>query len=639
MKLNKFLLLAAVSKAQDASAASSPELAKLLQAMTPEQIQALMANVKIPDKDEQAPDTPDRINLEQPSDVDLDDSLRIIPGETPPAGDEEIQEVAETETQEGIIQPEVGPPEVGPPEVGSSEVGPPEVVASDAQSAIITQPTNQSVPAAPAIITASTVATSTLSTNTTTQAAPIEPVISALEPVEEIEPELSERLEDETQEDDRFNPVDEIQSDFAAEVPDENISLPLEGENLNSDEPEIEPASTTQDLIALDSMSAEEKNALLAKLLAAQSLQVTKQSADILQGQVSAGQSALQAAEETNPEAPMSDEVPPMMTGTNPAVYADTQQTADQPVNYPNEYGSRADPDTPELPVEDALPMEQQEPEVEPEPELITFETPKPVAPLDLKSNLGSDIRTSPEVSAPVSPELSELPESADITSESDIQSDIQEPASTITDSPHLPIDLKTANTDASDYETDEQFDEESIDMDEDESLEFDEDNDDNMEDEWDPYDDEYEDEYDEYEDGDYYEDEDAWGEVDEDDEDYSIQLDDDDEGNQEDFAEARNHYEAMYNSQNEESLEQREEEIFDEAMDEGKAGYNFAFFMILFISVFTGGYYAYGKIKDKFFPQSTDQKYALLPKDDGDVKQSASSNDKPEAENWDNDW
>lgn len=48
--------------------------------------------------------------------------------------------------------------------------------------------------------------TSTLSTNTTTQAAPIEPVISALEPVDEIEPELSERLEDETEEDDRFKP-------------------------------------------------------------------------------------------------------------------------------------------------------------------------------------------------------------------------------------------------------------------------------------------------------------------------------------------------------------------------------------------------------------------------------------------------
>ena len=65
-----------------------------------------------------------------------------------------------------------------------------------------------------------------------------------------------------------------------------------------------------------------------------------------------------------------------------------------------------------------------------------------------------------------------------------------------------------------------------------------------------------------------------------------------------------------QYNSKNEEALEQREEEIFDEAMDEGKAGYNFAFYMILFITFFTGGYYAYGKIKDKFFPQSTVSDY-----------------------------
>ena len=76
----------------------------------------------------------------------------------------------------------------------------------DAQPAIITQPASEVAAAPAAIISASTVATSTLSTNTTTQAAPIEPVISALEPVDEIEPELSERLEDETEEDDRFKP-------------------------------------------------------------------------------------------------------------------------------------------------------------------------------------------------------------------------------------------------------------------------------------------------------------------------------------------------------------------------------------------------------------------------------------------------
>ena len=48
--------------------------------------------------------------VEPPSDVDLDDSLQIIPGETPQAVGDEVQEVAEL--GEGIIQPEVGPPEV-----------------------------------------------------------------------------------------------------------------------------------------------------------------------------------------------------------------------------------------------------------------------------------------------------------------------------------------------------------------------------------------------------------------------------------------------------------------------------------------------------------------------------------------------
>ena len=49
MKLNICLLLAAVAKAQDAAAelaklVSSPELAKLLQGFTPEEIQALMGS-------------------------------------------------------------------------------------------------------------------------------------------------------------------------------------------------------------------------------------------------------------------------------------------------------------------------------------------------------------------------------------------------------------------------------------------------------------------------------------------------------------------------------------------------------------------------------------------------------------------
>ena len=76
--------------------------------------------MKIPDKDDQAPDTPETV--EQPSDVDLDDSVQIIPGETPPATGEEIQEEAEAENPEGIIQPEVEPPEVAASEVAASVI-------------------------------------------------------------------------------------------------------------------------------------------------------------------------------------------------------------------------------------------------------------------------------------------------------------------------------------------------------------------------------------------------------------------------------------------------------------------------------------------------------------------------------------
>ena len=231
---------------------------------------------------------------------------------------------------------------------------------------------------------------------------------------------------------------------------------------------ELVPAASPTDL---NSMSAEEQKVLLQKLLAAQSKPVAQQSADLILGQVSAAQSALQPARDSNPEAPISDSVPPMMmTGTNPAVYADVPQTADQPAdqpaadqsaNYPNEFGSRADPDNfeapgnPDTPTEDILPVSETEPEVESEPKLISSETADPMAPMEPVSNLGSPIQIVPDASEPVAPEVSE-PETSDIDSES--LSDIEQLAAAIPDSvpdsPHLPIDLKTSNFDASDYET-----------------------------------------------------------------------------------------------------------------------------------------------------------------------------------------
>ena len=74
--------------------------------------------MKTPDKEE-APATPS-VSVEEPGDIDLDESVQIIPGETPQA-DEEVQDEIEAESPElpegTIIQPEVGPPDDAQPEV------------------------------------------------------------------------------------------------------------------------------------------------------------------------------------------------------------------------------------------------------------------------------------------------------------------------------------------------------------------------------------------------------------------------------------------------------------------------------------------------------------------------------------------
>merc|ERR1711892_1275216 len=133
-------------------------------------------------------------------------------------------------------------------------------------------------------------------------------------------------------------------------------------------------------------------------------------------------------------------------------------------------------------------------------------------------------------------------------------------------------------------------------------------------EDSFDPYDDYDED--DEWE-GEYEENYDE-GEFDEDDL-YSLDQDD----NLDD--EPRNHYDAAYREKLEdyENVLEEQEAVFETEQEAEAAQYNFAFFMILFITVFTGGYYAYGKLREKFFPQSSSQQYTPLAKEDGDVKQS----------------
>jgi len=168
--------------------------------------------------------------------------------------------------------------------------------------------------------------------------------------------------------------------------------------------------------------------------------------------------------------------------------------------------------------------------------------------------------------------------------------------------------------------------------------------------------DDEYYESYDSYEDDDdweddYDDDEDGWDEWDEDGDGLDIyEIDQDDELDEE----PRNHYDVAYREkalEDYENILEQQEEAFETEQEAEAAQYNFAFFMILFITVFTGGYYAYGKIREKFFPASSsvsdyitkkwrywdqEQQYTPLPKEDGDVKQSVSSEPKAD-EDWDN--
>jgi len=190
------------------------------------------------------------------------------------------------------------------------------------------------------------------------------------------------------------------------------------------------------------------------------------------------------------------------------------------------------------------------------------------------------------------------------------------------------------------DGEVDEPDMEENVELDVDESDPL---NEEINEDSFDPYDDydeddDWEEEYeDDYGEGEFEDEDDGWTQWDDDDdEDDLYEIDQDDDDNLDD--EPRNHYDAAYREKLEdyENILEEQEAVFENEQEAEAAQYNFAFFMILFITVFTGGYYAYGKLREKFFPQSSSQQYTPLPKEDGDVKQSVSSEAKAD-EDWDN--
>jgi len=219
-----------------------------------------------------------------------------------------------------------------------------------------------------------------------------------------------------------------------------------------------------------------------------------------------------------------------------------------------------------------------------------------------------------------------------------------------VTDKPLFTDDAVVVNDQAS--ELNEPDMDENVELDVDENALADEEI---NEDSFDPYDDydeddEWEGEYEEnYDEGEFEDEDDGWTQWDDDDEDDLYSLDQDD--NLDD--EPRNHYDAAYREKLEdyENVLEEQEAVFETEQEAEAAQYNFAFFMILFITVFTGGYYAYGKLREKFFPQSSsvsdyiskkwrywdlEQQYTPLAKEDGDVKQSVSSEAKAD-EDWDN--
>jgi len=204
-----------------------------------------------------------------------------------------------------------------------------------------------------------------------------------------------------------------------------------------------------------------------------------------------------------------------------------------------------------------------------------------------------------------------------------------------VTDKPLFTDDAVVVNDQAS--ELNEPDMDENVELDVDENALADEEI---NEDSFDPYDDydeddEWEGEYEEnYDEGEFEDEDDGWTQWDDDDEDDLYSLDQDD--NLDD--EPRNHYDAAYREKLEdyENVLEEQEAVFETEQEAEAAQYNFAFFMILFITVFTGGYYAYGKLREKFFPQSSSQQYTPLAKEDGDVKQSVSSEAKAD-EDWDN--
>jgi len=487
---------------------------------------------------------------DQAVDVDIDDSVRVIPGQMAAAEEGESVVTNPVIDTSPTLLPGVEP--LNQTSQLNATVTPELVTVTTANQEVA----NVTVTTA----SAANVTTTILPSNAT--------VIADLNPLQPVE-QLEERLEDE----------DEPESAPPTETPVAEVPVAPESETIVEESTEAveeidtdpavsETATSEPDVSAVfNNLSAEEQAALLAKLQATTQpdIDLKMSNTDMILGQINAGAASL--ATEVAVNATQAAVNATEATPSEPSIVEDVTEEL-------GAYGSRAE-------------------EVADAPIMMTG--------------------TNPEVygGEPQEPE-------------------IEEP-------------VLTEDSAIEDMETQMEENLDGIDTLDDLSDETEED-------------DEYYDSYDGYEDDDdweddYDDDEDGWDEWDEDGDGLDIyEIDQDDELDEV----PRNHYDVAYREkalEDYENILEQQEEAFETEQEAEAAQYNFAFFMILFITVFTGGYYAYGKIREKFFPASSsvsdyitkkwrywdqEQQYTPLPKEDGDVKQSVSSEPKAD-EDWDN--
>lgn len=408
-------------------------------------------------------------------------------------------------------------------------------------------------------------------------------------------------------------PVGAQEAVEATPAPAANVTEPAEVEDSSAIDvaPTEEEDDAVKALMAKTGLSAEEIKAVLAaKTLTAETGE-TSETSEEPELETTSTEANTETTEEITEET---------LTETTPVEDSTTENIETPPVEVPDSsdiYGSRADSEeiVTDSEVETAEPVV---PNLEPITQVIMNPSSE-----ETVSEEPETAEEPVDTTGEYSTELQELEEATDGTQEENVLD------STVTDSEELDTQTSSPLSDTGYDTTDELA-----------TVEAYDDDDDDWEDDYDgDYDGDY-DEYDEEDYDDYEEYEDEYG---------TYKLDEEESsgfgsllGSDSFFDSADSNEQAVdvdssilddvarnYRLQELEDIE----DDFNDQVEEEMANWNFAFFLIIFVLVVSGGYYVINLIRTKFFPKN--QSYALLPNADEDVKQAVSSDAKEE---WNND-